>query len=456
MSIYVVLMVFLFFFLSFIVLSQQIVPTINVGIILDLSPSFSHVSNSIYKSFLLAFSNHTIPAVDRKYNFVNKNVSSLDDCQSVANFVFNESVSMTFAYVNSACLSIIYKQNIEADSFLIVPRIYPFSDCIENSVFASLYIHEVVSLLTQLYGDIIILGYVDEVTVSLEKLLLPSNNYNVEVGLTYHGLIIHSTSAETVLKIKEYLPNGGKIISLLVGKDTNDLLNEMKLQSLSDIYIYSLIDTVRDAYETNNNAIGHYLLVDDIYDIKNTQFSKLYESTYGNTDKISSIEYFSFYMVKHWIDTLDEVVFHDPHIIQNAYKSDIITPEMTLYFSNNNFYYGKYYLYRVNDLNELEYVNTMGIYCAIDDRAFTPVITNITNQNLCNLKINEVKYYAIIHNYYYINENVRIESPLDVISSELMHFYNEQNYYTLRIIENVVPDTIEELKELVLLLLLLL
>lgn len=441
-------MVVIFFVLSFIAFSRETVPTVNVGVILDLTPSFYSSSYSIFKSFQLAFSNRTNPSIERNYNFINKNITSLDECESVAYYVFNQSVSMAFAYVNSKCLEIIYKQNIQANSFLIVPSIYPFSDCIENSVFSGLYIHEVFSLLTQLYGDIVILGYDNDGSSSLEKLLFPSNDYNIQLGLYYHNLILYSTSTDTVMEIKNNLPDGGIIISLLLEKDTNDLLNEMNSQSLRNVKLYSIIDSVKSVYETNSNSIGQYLFVDYIYDIKSTEFNNLYENTYGNGDDISSIQYFAFYMVKHWIDSLDKIVFYDPQIIMNVYRTDIITPEITLYFSENNFYYGNHYLYQVNDANVLEYKYTFGVYCGTDDRAFTPIITNITHQNLCNIKVKEVKYYVIMYNYYMVKNN-EIESSLDIITSELKRLYDEQDYYLLRIIENVVPDTVEELEELV-------
>lgn len=441
-------MFLLFIFLYLTYSSEAIIRNINVGVILDTTPSYLMMSELLFKSFNLAFSNYTYKVGSRNFMFVNKNVTDPAVCNSVADYVFSEEIDLLFVYTNPVCRDTIYDMNYDKKVLLLVPDIYRKLQCIKFSVHAGMLIHEIHMLLSQLNGDVIILSY-EDVSDDYNDLFLPSNNYNF-ININYRGLIVYTSLNDAIKQIKQNLPNGGNIVSSLTGTDTDDLLNKIKSDNINGLVIYSLDNSVNSVYTSNVNAVNNYLFVKYIEDIESTEFTQLYRSKYGNSDTITILLYMTFYMIKHWLDCIDKLVFYEGIIIKNEYKSNIITPETTLHYHINNFFYSDYYLFKVNGGNNLEMVQKFNKYSDLDDRSFSTVISNITNQDLCNMEIVEVKYIALLYNEYMIENVNDVMSSLDVIASELSHFYKSDNTYNLRIIKKIIPDTVKELEEMVL------
>lgn len=440
---------YLSFFFLYITYSYELfTQNINVGIILDSTPSYLSMSESLLRSFNLAFSNHTYLSSSNNFIFINKNITTDNECETLAEDIFSKELSLLFIYTNPLCRQKIYDINAEKKVFLLIPDIYTKLQCIKYSVHAGILVHEIHMLLSQMSGNVMTLSYENGVSDNIKDFFNPSNNYNL-INVNYCGSIIYNSIDDTVEKIKHMLPNGGNVISILIGKDTDSLLNKLKTESIDNVVLYSFDDSVNSVYASNPNAVNNYLFINYLEDVKSSEFAELYHSEYGDTDKISISHYMTFYMTKHWLDSVDKLLFYDGIIIKQEYKKDITTPETILYYHENNFFYSDYYLFKVNNANNLELVQKFNYYSDIDDRSFSPLISNITNQELCDIEIFEVKYIPLLYSEYMLEDVKGISSILDVIASEIMFYSKSEGIYTVRIIKKIIPDNLDGLKEMV-------
>lgn len=102
------------------------------------SDHMQHIT-STYNSFILALDN-----IENKENieYIIYNITSNDECVNKINNLSSLNVILTISLLNFSCLKELYHKIIEINSLLIYPDSYTFSECIRNSFFGGLFVHE--------------------------------------------------------------------------------------------------------------------------------------------------------------------------------------------------------------------------------------------------------------------------------------------------------------------------
>lgn len=110
-------------------------------IIIFLDGRSNHIQHitSTYNSFRLALDN-----IKNKENieYIIYNITSNDECVNRINNLSSLNVILTISLLNFSCLKELYHKIIEINSLLINPDTYTFSECIRNSFFGGLFVHE--------------------------------------------------------------------------------------------------------------------------------------------------------------------------------------------------------------------------------------------------------------------------------------------------------------------------
>lgn len=442
-------------FVGFLLVTYADIHNINVGILQDISPNFKEFSHLVSNSILLAF-NSTI--YNQNFIIHIENVTSSNDCEAAVDKLYTYNVSVVVSIVSTKCLRTIYKRNQKEESMLLVPQGYTFEDCIDDAYFGSLFLHRAYKriylylyyflVLSELDGNAILIGYEGNPTLRILSNLLNSTNnyYSILRRIKNYSVITYNTPAETIKSIESILSTSteqsNNIILTLLEEDTEDLFESLNPKSdlLSKVEIYSLIDGVESVFTTNNPNIkisdNYHILINYIYNYTNTEFAELYSQKYGKSDKIIGTMYISYYIMKHWLDCV--LIYNFPHysIIYKKYESDIITPEITLYYHQNHFFYSNYYLMvgsseNSNGNNQIVLKTIFDYKYDNDIREYSPVITNLANDpELCQLNgIYTFNYLLVIYNHYMCYKNTnkyQKYSVIDYVLEELRLNYDSE------------------------------
>lgn len=312
-------------------------------------------------------------------------------------------------------------------------------------------------------GYTILIGYERNPTLDILSGILNRNNnyYSIIRRIQEYSVINFSNAVDTITEIENIISSTDEksynIILTLLEEDTEKLFISLnpKTDILSKVDIYTLIDGAGLIFTSNNPNIkiskNYHILVNYLYNYTNTEFANLYRETYGDSVEIINTMYISYYMMKHWLDCVNIYNFPQYSIIYKKYETDIITPEITLYYHQNHFFYSNYYLLsgsesNSNGNNNLELSDEYTYHDDNDIREYSPIITNLTDSQLCQLNgIYTYHYLLVIHNHYmcYKNTNkIQKCSVIDYVLEEMRLNYESDQVKAI-VIPICVPHTPE-------------
>lgn len=405
---------------------------INIGIFIQYKDFLNYKPDLIYNSVKLSIENSTFEDHDitiKEYKLINEN-----DCENYISEINFEEIAVIFSYTDYICAKLLYDKCYEKDVFLISPYSYIPNECIKkNSVFGGLFVHMAYNcilfihlVLRDLFGNFVLITSENSLSGNIVKNMLNIENdyYNLYFGCNVIENLIYSNDNNFYNHLKDIVVDDVKILIVVDPTIIKELLDGIKLNINDAVDIYLLSHFSCDILYSNLDLTSFHMINSYLSDYKNTVFGDLYYETY-NSDEIFDMMYISFYMMKHWIDSLKKVLFYKAEVILSAYNSNIITPEVTLYYHENNFFYGNYYLITYNNNNvaiEKEYNPVIHS----DYRQYSAVIGKINSAEICEAETKSLIYILIIHNYYECNENswsIPYVIHYELGNSNLVFFY---------------------------------